>query len=102
MADHRPWYVYLLRCRTGRIYTGVTPDLAKRLQAHSAGRGAMFTRLNPPDELLAAKPFPSKGAALSMELQVKRLSKSQKAFLASTWAQQHPVHQFAEMLAAFQ
>ncbi len=62
----------------------------------------MFTRLNQPEELLAAKPFPSKGAALSMEIQVKKLSKSQKLFLASSWADQNTVHQSPEILAALQ
>ncbi|WP_084155037.1 GIY-YIG nuclease family protein [Polycyclovorans algicola] len=98
----RPWFVYLLLCRSGRVYTGVTPDLAKRMKAHNTGRGAMFTRLNQPEELLAAKPFPSKGAALSMEIQVKKLSKSQKLFLASSWADQNTVHQSPEILAALQ
>lgn len=100
MPDDRPWFVYLLQCRTGRIYTGVTPDLAKRMKAHASGRGAMFTRLNQPDMLLAAKLFASKGAALSMELQVKSLPRAQKLVLASAWTDEHPVDQFAEALAA--
>jgi len=96
----QPWFVYLLKCRSGRIYTGITPDLAKRMRAHCTGRGAMFTRLNQPDELIAAKLFPSKGAALSMEYQVKQLSRPQKLVLASSWAEQNAVHQLPEVLAA--
>lgn len=96
----RHWYVYLLKCRSGRIYTGVTPDLARRMRAHRTGRGAMFTRLNQPDELIAAKLFPSKSVALSMEYQVKQLSRTQKLVLASSWAQQNPVHQLPEVLTA--
>jgi putative endonuclease len=48
----QPWFVYLLGCRSGRIYTGVTPDLVARISKHESGNGAMFTRLNRP-ELLA-------------------------------------------------
>ena len=51
------WYVYLIECRGGRLYTGITPDLAARFEAHRAGKGALFTRLNPPERMLAAQPF---------------------------------------------
>lgn len=95
-----PWYVYLLSCRSGRIYTGVTPDPGARLAKHSSGNGAMFTRLNRPERLLAAKVFGGKVEAMQMEYQVKRLSRPQKLLLASRWCEEHPLHQLAQKFPA--
>lgn len=85
--------MYLLLCRSGRIYTGVTPGLDHRLTAHKTGRGALFTKMDPPIRLLAAKPFPSKGAALQIERQVKGVGAAHKKRLAEIWSEQHPVDQ---------
>lgn len=100
--DDRPWFVYLLRCRGGRIYAGVTPDLPARLRKHRSGTGAAFTRINPPEALLAAKLFPSKVSALAVEYQVKQLSAPQKRGLASTWSEENPIHDLSEVLAALE
>lgn len=66
------WWVYLLECTSGRIYTGVSPDVVKRVEKHVFGKGALFTRLNKPQRLLTAKPFPSKHEALKVEKQIKK------------------------------
>lgn len=50
------WYVYLLECQRG-TYTGITNNLAKRYQAHCMGKGARYTRANPPVALLGAEPL---------------------------------------------
>ena len=92
----RVWFVYLLGCRTGRVYTGVTPDLEARLSKHQSGTGAMFTRLNQPEQLLAAKAFPSKVEAMQLEYQIKRLGRSQKLLLASRWCEEYPLHKLTE------
>jgi len=88
-----PWFVYLLLCKSGRIYTGVTPVLDNRLKAHKTGRGALFTKMDPPVRLLAAKPFASKGEALQIERQVKGVGAAHKKRLAEIWSEQHPVDQ---------
>lgn len=98
--NSRPWFVYLLKCFSGRIYTGVTPDLAERLTKHRDGTGAMFTRLNRPEQLLAAKPFPTKVEAMRMEYQIKRLRRVQKCALASHWREEYPLHKFTEQCPA--
>lgn len=85
------WFVYLLECRGSRIYTGVTPDLAKRMKAHRSGRGAAFTRINPPERLLAAKPLADRSEAQQVEAKVKRLPATQKRLLAAEWAKLHPL-----------
>ncbi len=80
------WFVYLLECAGGRIYTGVTPRLAARMAAHGSGRGARFTRMHRPRQLLAARPFSSRGEALRMELRIKCYSPAAKRDLARDWA----------------
>lgn len=84
----KPWFVYLLVCRGNRLYAGVTPDLLARLRKHLAGTGAKFTRGHPPESLLAAKLFPTRGAALSMENKIKRMTAAAKRGLAATWARE--------------
>ena len=80
------WYLYLIQCKNGRIYTGITPDLRARFEAHCAGKGALFTRLNPPQRMLAAQPFDGRSAARRAEIQMKGLTPGQKRFLASRWS----------------
>ncbi len=88
-----PWFVYMLQCRSGRVYTGVTPILDHRIKAHQAGKGALFTRLDPPQRLLAAKLFPNKREAMKIERQVKGVGAAHKKRLAEIWSEQHPVDQ---------
>ena len=79
------WYVYLLECQRG-TYTGITNNLAKRYQAHCMGKGARYTRANPPVALLGAGPFEDRSAASRAEYQLKQQTASQKR----RWAKQRP------------
>ena len=79
------WYLYLIECRNARLYTGITPDLGARFEAHCAGKGALFTRLNPPQRMLAARPFEGRSAAARAEIQMKGLTPGQKRFVALKW-----------------
>jgi putative endonuclease len=90
------WYVYLLECRSGRIYTGVTPDPARRMALHRTGKGARFTRSDHPEHLLATKPFANRREAQRVEYQVKRLSAATKRLLAQRWSQEYPIDQLAQ------
>ena len=47
------WFVYLLECVDGSLYTGVAVDVDKRYASHAAGKGARYTRAHPPRQLLA-------------------------------------------------
>lgn len=78
MAD---WVVYLIRCRDGSLYTGVTVDLERRLAEHDAGRGARYTRGRGPVELVVASPPMSKSEAHRLEALVKRRRPGRKAAL---------------------
>lgn len=72
------WYVYMLRCGDGTLYTGVTDDVERRLAAHRAGKGAKYTRGRGPLELVYTEEVPDKSAALRREYQIKRLPKQKK------------------------
>ena len=72
------WYVYMLGCGDGTLYTGVTDDVERRLAAHRAGKGAKYTRGRGPLELVYQEQVPDKSAALRREYQIKRLPKQEK------------------------
>ena len=72
------WYVYMLRCGDGTLYTGVTDDVERRLAAHRAGKGAKYTRGRGPLELVYQEQVPDKSAALRREYQIKWLPKQEK------------------------
>lgn len=94
------WFVYLLECKGGRIYTGVTPDLEGRMKVHADGDGAKFTKWNPPVRLLAICPQASQRDALKLEIQVKRMPAKGKRLLAGIWLQQHPVDEALQQFFA--
>ena len=72
------WYVYMLRCGDGTLYTGVTDDVPRRLAAHRSGKGAKYTRGRGPLELVYQEQVPDKSAALRREAAIKRLSRAEK------------------------
>lgn len=75
------WFVYMLRCGDGTLYTGATDDMPRRLAAHRAGKGAKYTRGRGPLELVYQEQVPDKSAALKREYQIKRLTKQEKEAL---------------------
>ena len=79
------WYLYLLECKNGRLYTGITPDVSERFKKHRRGKGAMFTRLNPPLRIVAARPYESRSLASKAERRMKGLTPVQKRQIASAW-----------------
>lgn len=78
MERPAPWHVYLLLCRNGSYYAGITNDLQARYAAHLAGRGARYTRANPPVELLGSRSFPDRASASRAEYALKQLPRTQK------------------------
>ena len=72
------WYVYILRCGDGTLYTGITDDIPRRLAAHRAGKGAKYTRGRGPLELVYTEQLPDKSAALRREIEIKRLRRAEK------------------------
>jgi len=77
------WFLYVLRCADGTLYTGVTTNLARRVAEHNSGRGACYTAGRRPVALLAAWRFPDRGAAQRAEAHFRRLSRARKLALAA-------------------
>ena len=75
------WLVYLLRCRDGSLYTGITNDLPRRLTFHAAGKASRYTRSRLPVSLAYTEPQRSKSHALKREAAIKKLSRRQKDHL---------------------
>jgi putative endonuclease len=74
----KEWVLYMLRCRDGSLYTGITNNLEKRLEAHRSGKGAKYTRGRGPLELVYMEKCEDKSAALKREVEVKKLSRDEK------------------------
>jgi len=72
------WKVYILRCGDGSLYTGISTDVARRLEEHRSGKGAKYTRSRGPLELVYEENCPDKSAALRRELEIKALSRAEK------------------------
>lgn len=72
------WFLYLLECKSGAYYAGITNDLEARFSAHCQGIGARYTRANPPVRILASKPYPDRSTASSAEASLKRLPRGKK------------------------
>jgi len=74
------WHLYLIRCRDGSLYTGITTDVARRLAEHqeNKGAGAKYLRGREPLVLVFQKKLGSRSMALGVESKVKKLSKARK------------------------
>ena len=79
----KPWTVYILRCRDGSLYTGITVDLDRRLAAHAAGTASRYTRSRLPVRVVHREPAASHGAALKREAAIKRLDRPAKLALVA-------------------
>lgn len=79
------YYVYMLRCRDGSLYSGITTDLERRLKVHNSGKGAKYTRSRLPVALAYYEEAEDKSAALKREVELKKLTHPQKeALIRST------------------
>ena len=80
----RPWFVYILRCADGRLYTGITTDIERRINEHNdpgSKIGAKFTRDLQPVTLLYQQQLDDRSAATRREMEIKALRKKQKLAL---------------------
>ena len=72
------YYVYMLKCADGGLYTGYTNDLQKRVGVHNSGRGAKYTKSRLPVRLVYSEEHESKSSALKREAEIKKLTRAQK------------------------
>ena len=78
----KAWFLYLLECTDGSIYTGITVDVEARLAAHLAGRGARYTRSHPPRKVLASFEYADRASASKAEYAMKQLTAAEKRAVA--------------------
>lgn len=82
-----PWYVYIVECADGTLYTGCTTNIEHRLEKHNSGKGAKYTRGNGPVQLLHSEECRDKSAAQKREHEIKQLTRSAKLELISSYSQ---------------
>ena len=80
----KEWFVYLIECRDGSYYCGITNNLERRINEHNTGKGAKYTRGRTPVKLLVSVTTSSRSSALILEASVKKKRKKEKvSFLLS-------------------
>jgi len=81
----KQWVVYMLECRDGSLYTGITDDFEKRFKAHQEGKGAKYTRGRGPLRLRYQEVCQTHGDALRREYAIKQLPRTDKLKLCESW-----------------
>ncbi len=74
----KQWFLYILKCCDGSLYTGITNDLARRMKQHSEGTASRYTRSRLPVRFLFQEPCRGKSEALRKEYAMKALTRKQK------------------------
>jgi putative endonuclease len=75
------YWVYIIECKDGRLYTGIARDVQVRFGLHANGRGARFTRANKPARLVYTERKRTRSGALKREYAIKQLSRAEKLVL---------------------
>jgi putative endonuclease len=72
------WYIYILECSDGTLYTGITTDVNRRLSEHNSGKGAKYTRPRTPVVLRALFEAKNRSEASKEEYRIKHLTRKEK------------------------
>jgi len=75
------WFVYMIRCNDGSLYTGISNDVDARVAVHNQGRGARYTRSRLPVTLLYVERRRSRSTAQRREAAIKALTRAKKFLL---------------------
>lgn len=75
------WHLYILECKNGDLYTGITDNLQRRFDEHRAGKGGHFTKSFGPKEILYSEKCPDKSVVLKREAQIKGWTRKKKLAL---------------------
>lgn len=76
--NSQSWYVYIVKCKDGSLYTGITVDPERRLKEHNTGKGAKYTRSRLPCFLVKSWEVVNRSTALRIESKIKKLSHKEK------------------------
>ncbi|MFZ5438140.1 MAG: GIY-YIG nuclease family protein [Patescibacteria group bacterium] len=80
----KPWFVYIVRCADNTLYTGISDNLATRINKHNAGKGAKYTKGRSPVTLIYQEKCADRSTASQREAAIKKLTKSAKLKLLSS------------------
>lgn len=72
------WYVYIVRCCDGTLYTGITTNLNRRIKDHNQGKGSKYTASRRPVNMVYSEPHPTRSSALKREAQIKGWTRHKK------------------------
>lgn len=73
-----PWFVYIVRCGDGSLYSGIAKDVSRRCKQHNAGTASRYTRSRRPVRLVYREPCPSQSSALKREAAIKAMTRQGK------------------------
>ena len=91
MSDNEvEWFLYLIRCKGGQLYTGIATHVERRFAEHQSGKGAKYLRGKAPLELVFQKKIGSRSEALKIEASIKKWPKADKEKMINTgWTEKH-------------
>ncbi|HEX2659743.1 MAG TPA: GIY-YIG nuclease family protein [Polyangia bacterium] len=89
-APSQLWFVYVVRCRDGSLYTGISNDVEARVARHNAGLGARYTRARRPVQLVYTERKRSRSYALRREAAIKALARPDKVLLIAQGPPRRP------------
>ena len=75
------WFLYILKCADGKLYTGITTDVTQRVKRHNKKKASRYTRMRLPVELVYQEEHPNKSTARKREIQVKKWGRDKKLAL---------------------
>jgi putative endonuclease len=79
-----PYYVYIILCNDGSFYTGYTKNVKARARLHANGRGARYTKMHKPQEIVYIEQLTSRAEAMRREKAIKKLNHQQKEDLVKS------------------
>ena len=83
MSNPSIWHLYIIKCRDGTLYTGITNNLEQRLRDHNRGKGCRYTKFRWPVRLIYSEPHTDKVSAMKREAQIQGWSMQKKEMLIS-------------------
>ena len=83
MNKTRNWQVYIIQTKTGKLYTGITTDINRRLNEHRNKKGAKYFRLESPHEVVFIEVYKNRAEATKRELEIKRFNRNEKLKMMS-------------------
>jgi predicted GIY-YIG superfamily endonuclease len=92
------WFVYMVRCADGSLYTGIAKDVARRFKQHNHGTASRYTRSRLPVELVYQEVQPDQSTALKREAAIKAMDRREKLTMAERkWQPAKGVRQVARL-----